>query len=252
MEANLIVTALDEKEWQGCLQRLDYHTQRARVCGRKIYSHAAIFFSNVPESLSKRDMRPEISRPGVYGSREIVFESLQQPKPDGKLGFSTLNDRGGWYAQWRDPVVYFYKIDPEKIDPRTLFLVCERFANSGLTYDWGWAIQAAYCPFLPLAACKCNCNTRSQPTTNCVGAVAICLAAAMDPAALADRNRAREILKLARPHPELYFPSELLAELHEARLIPAAPWRRLVLRSGALGDQSAGSYAPLPALVMNR
>ena len=242
MQAHLIVTSLDEKEWQGCLQRLDYHTQRARVCGRKIYSHAAISFTNVDDSLARRAMRYNVSRSSAHGFREIIFEMIQQPKPDGTIGFSTLNDSDGWYSQWSNPIVYYYEIDPKKIQPMTLFLMCEMIAKSGLTYDWDWAVQAAYCPFLPCGACKCNCNSRTQLTTNCVGAVAICLAAAIHPDALHDRRKVREILNLWRPHPELYFPSEMLTQLLDAELIRDTPCRELNLR--------ISKSAPFPPLLI--
>jgi len=236
MQAFLIVTSLDETEWQGCRQRMDYNLHRARVCGRKIYSHVAILFSNLHKS-------------SACASRHIIFESLQEPRPSGKLGFSPpLDDPSGWYAQWRNPVVYFYPINPTKIDPMELFRVCEFLANSDRTYDWGWAVQAVCCPFLPCAACKCNCNSRSQSTTNCVGAVAICLAAAIDRDALRDRSRVRDILKLKRFHPELFLPSEMLSQLHEAELILATPLKELKLS----WDKNARENRPLPVLTMIR
>lgn len=270
MEAHLIMTSLDKIEWHGCCEQIEYSLQSFRVCGAKIYSHVAIMFTNVPPELATRNLPPSITRPTVYGSKQIIFESLQAPKPKGKLGFSTLLDPDSWYVQWKRPTIYFYRIDPSKVDPRVLFDMCEEFARIGLRYSWNWAQQATYCPCLPCGACSLNCSSTLQPTTNCVGTVAICIAAAVQQtlvlrkgaegnephqgfAVLTNRYLVRKLLGLSRFHPELYYPSEMLRELQEEDLISEKPVQELTLFQGRSSiERRMQVLAPLPYLTMMR
>ena len=246
-EAHLIVTSLSEKEWQGCTNRFDYHLQRFRVCGRKIYSHMAILFRNLPADLVQQDLS-DISRSLAGGATEVVFESLQAPRPDGFLGFSTLHDPDGWYAQWKLPEIYFYRIDPTKVNPRLLFENCIKLARTRFDYRWSWARQAAYCPCMPCAACQpCNCDPRGQTSLNCVGAVALVIAACFDARALTDRAVARKTLRLSRAFPSLYFPSEMLDVLQREGLVPETAWRKLVLHA-----HTPPVPPPLPLMSMVR
>lgn len=244
MKAHIAATELKPEEWKGC-QKYDLFLQKSRVCGQKIYSHMSIVFTNVDRNLANSHLDSRFTRPEVRGSKEIVFESLQEPKPYGFVGLSTIQGPRSWYTQWNSPAVSYFELD-RRIDPRTLFLAALEYTRSGRTYSWDWATQAAYAPCLPCIRCTCSCDSR-DPTTNCVGAVLSVVAGALDEDALFDRSHTKRVLGLSRSYPELLFPSEALAALQKMELIPKTPWKIRIVYRGVSTDQ-----APIPALLIRR